>query len=57
MTSVQNVFIMDGNDTIRGELERRKFTAEEGDHLTYLNVYNAFLIRAFPPAHFRADRL
>lgn len=40
----QNVFIMDdGGDSVRGELERRKFTAEEGDHLTALNVYNAFV--------------
>ncbi|GAA5888426.1 hypothetical protein JCM16303_005736 [Sporobolomyces ruberrimus] len=46
MTSVQNVFILDdeGNgNSIRGELERRKFTAEEGDHLTALNAYNAFV--------------
>ncbi|KAI5475390.1 DUF1605-domain-containing protein [Pseudohyphozyma bogoriensis] len=42
MTSVQNVFLLDDND-VKGELERRKFTAEEGDHLTYLNVYNAFV--------------
>lgn len=40
----QNVFIIDdGGDSVRGELERRKFTAEEGDHLTALNVYNAFV--------------
>ncbi|GAA5907970.1 hypothetical protein JCM5296_000774 [Sporobolomyces johnsonii] len=43
MTSVQNVFITDDGDSIRGELERRKFTAEEGDHLTALNAYNAFV--------------
>ncbi|GAA5916778.1 hypothetical protein JCM8208_004040 [Rhodotorula glutinis] len=42
MTSVQNVFIMDG-DSVRAELERRKFTVEEGDHLTALNAYNAFV--------------
>ncbi|KAM0754168.1 P-loop containing nucleoside triphosphate hydrolase protein [Meredithblackwellia eburnea MCA 4105] len=42
MTSVQNVFVIDG-ENVSGELERRKFTAEEGDHLTYLNAYNAFL--------------
>lgn len=45
MTSVQNVFNMsDGG--LRGamsEVERRKFTAEEGDHLTLLNAYNAFI--------------
>ncbi|BGP46208.1 hypothetical protein JCM10450v2_002048 [Rhodotorula kratochvilovae] len=43
MTSVQNVFITDDGDSVRGELERRKFTVEEGDHLTALNAYNAFV--------------
>ncbi|GAA5965435.1 hypothetical protein JCM21900_001889 [Sporobolomyces salmonicolor] len=43
MTSVQNVFITDDGDSIRGELEKRKFTAEEGDHLTALNAFNAFV--------------
>ncbi|GAA5953837.1 hypothetical protein JCM3765_000665 [Sporobolomyces pararoseus] len=46
MTSVQNVFILDDESTggsVRGELERRKFTVEEGDHLTALNAYNAFV--------------
>lgn len=38
----QNVFIMDG-DSVRAELERRKFTVEEGDHLMALNAYNAFV--------------
>lgn len=42
MTSVQNVFLLD-DDNVKGELERRKFTAEEGDHLTYLNAFNAFV--------------
>ncbi|KAF8321627.1 P-loop containing nucleoside triphosphate hydrolase protein [Clavulina sp. PMI_390] len=43
MTSVQDVFIIrDGAQGALDELERRKFTAEEGDHLTLLNVYNAF---------------
>ncbi|KAJ3937391.1 MAG: P-loop containing nucleoside triphosphate hydrolase protein [Lentinula lateritia] len=43
MTSVQDVFIIpDGAPGALAELERRKFTAEEGDHLTLLNVYNAF---------------
>ena len=38
MTSVQNVFVMGDNaDSVQGELQRRKFTAEEGDHLTLLN--------------------
>ncbi|KAJ7594465.1 P-loop containing nucleoside triphosphate hydrolase protein [Mycena floridula] len=43
MTSVQDVFIIpDGAPGAIAELERRKFTAEEGDHLTLLNAYNAF---------------
>ncbi|KAL5490132.1 hypothetical protein ACEPAI_4965 [Sanghuangporus weigelae] len=43
MTAVQDVFIIpDGSAGALAELERRKFTAEEGDHLTLLNVYNAF---------------
>ncbi|KAK8869932.1 hypothetical protein IAR55_000500 [Kwoniella newhampshirensis] len=44
MTSVQNVFITaeGGTKATMAELERRKFTAEEGDHLTLLNAYNAF---------------
>ncbi|GAA5900695.1 uncharacterized protein JCM6883_002924 [Sporobolomyces salmoneus] len=44
---LQNVFILDdegnGSSSIRGELERRKFTVEEGDHLTALNAFNAFV--------------
>ncbi|KAH9914718.1 pre-mRNA splicing factor [Fomitopsis serialis] len=43
MTAVQDVFIIpDGAQGALAELERRKFTAEEGDHLTLLNAYNAF---------------
>jgi len=34
----QNVFVIgDGAEGALGEIERRKFTAEEGDHLTLLN--------------------
>ncbi|KAG0223909.1 hypothetical protein BGW42_005486 [Actinomortierella wolfii] len=41
MVSVQNVFI---NPTSQAsEEEHRKFGAQEGDHLTLLNVYNAFV--------------
>ncbi|KAK0483367.1 P-loop containing nucleoside triphosphate hydrolase protein [Armillaria novae-zelandiae] len=44
MTAVQDVFIIsDGAPGALAELERRKFTAEEGDHLTLLNAYNAFV--------------
>lgn len=44
MTAVQDVFVIpDGAAGALAELERRKFTAEEGDHLTLLNAYNAFV--------------
>ncbi|KAL1411224.1 hypothetical protein Q8F55_002175 [Vanrija albida] len=45
MTAVQNVFILPqgGMREAMAEIERRKFTAEEGDHLTLLNAYNAFI--------------
>ncbi|KIJ69552.1 hypothetical protein HYDPIDRAFT_80977 [Hydnomerulius pinastri MD-312] len=47
MTSIQDAFVIpDGAPGALAELERRKFTAEEGDHLTLLNgiptAYNAF---------------
>ncbi|KAI5986345.1 P-loop containing nucleoside triphosphate hydrolase protein [Pisolithus albus] len=43
MTSIQDVFVIpEGAQGALAELERRKFTAEEGDHLTLLNAYNAF---------------
>ncbi|KAG9122768.1 hypothetical protein FRC07_000710 [Ceratobasidium sp. 392] len=43
MTAVQDAFVIpDGAPGALAELERRKFTAEEGDHLTLLNAYNAF---------------
>jgi len=44
MTAVQDAFIIPaGAAGAAAELERRKFTAEEGDHLTLLNAYNAFV--------------
>lgn len=47
MTSVSTPFLIPDEGKSKagaeGELERRKFTAEEGDHLTLLNVYNAFV--------------
>ncbi|KAI0362815.1 P-loop containing nucleoside triphosphate hydrolase protein [Trametes cingulata] len=44
MTNIQDVFIIpEGAAGALAELERRKFTAEEGDHLTLLNAYNAFI--------------
>jgi len=44
VTAVQDIFIIpEGAQGAVAELERRKFTAEEGDHLTLLNAYNAFV--------------
>ncbi|KZT51976.1 P-loop containing nucleoside triphosphate hydrolase protein, partial [Calocera cornea HHB12733] len=51
VTSVQDIFIIpEGQAGALAELERRKFTAQEGDHLTLLNgtgfnhpSYNAFV--------------
>ncbi|TPX58828.1 hypothetical protein SpCBS45565_g07893 [Spizellomyces sp. 'palustris'] len=43
MLSVQNVFISPSGQRREAEDEKRKFAVEEGDHITYLNVYNAFL--------------
>lgn len=40
MTSVGSPF--DDSDSVAAQVERRKFVAEEGDHLTLLNVYEAF---------------
>lgn len=49
---LQNVFILSGKSDITGELERRKFTSEEGDHLTLLNVYEAFVNKGKKSAKF-----
>ncbi|KAH7340706.1 P-loop containing nucleoside triphosphate hydrolase protein [Rhizoctonia solani] len=44
MTAVQDAFVIpEGAAGALAELERRKFTAEEGDHLTLLNAYNGFV--------------
>ncbi|RIA95786.1 pre-mRNA splicing factor [Glomus cerebriforme] len=44
MISVQNVFVIPSPST-EFEDEKRKFAAEEGDHITLLNVFNAFVTR------------
>ncbi|KIY51151.1 pre-mRNA splicing factor [Fistulina hepatica ATCC 64428] len=44
MVAVQDVWVSSqGEAAAYAELERRKFTAQEGDHLTLLNVYNGFV--------------
>ncbi|KAI6020983.1 P-loop containing nucleoside triphosphate hydrolase protein [Pisolithus microcarpus] len=54
MTSIQDVFVIpEGAQGALAELERRKFTAEEGDHLTLLNglLSCGFCFSATQPAH------
>ncbi|CAG8576913.1 4771_t:CDS:10 [Diversispora eburnea] len=45
MISVQNVFLHSTNSSINAEEEKMKFAVEEGDHITLLNVFNAFVTR------------
>ncbi|KAJ7684812.1 P-loop containing nucleoside triphosphate hydrolase protein, partial [Mycena polygramma] len=53
MTSVQDVFVIpDGAQGALAELERRKFTAEEGDHLTLLNGAYIGLVSTLPVSNF-----
>lgn len=42
MTSVQSVFISHEGEKKPAESAKRRFAVEEGDHLTLLNVYQAF---------------
>lgn len=42
MMQIQNVFIEPPNQRNRMERAKRKFSAAEGDHISMLNVYNAF---------------
>ncbi|KAK2152383.1 hypothetical protein LSH36_330g06039 [Paralvinella palmiformis] len=43
MMQIQNVFVEPPNQRSRMERAKRKFSAAEGDHVSMLNVYNAFL--------------
>ncbi|ESO82671.1 hypothetical protein LOTGIDRAFT_211312 [Lottia gigantea] len=43
MTQIQNVFITPSSQRIQSDKCRRKFTVEEGDHVSLINVYEAFL--------------
>ncbi|KAJ3053474.1 hypothetical protein HK097_004188 [Rhizophlyctis rosea] len=43
MLSVQSIFVSPQGQRGDAEDEKRKFSVEEGDHITYLNVYNAFI--------------
>lgn len=43
MMQIQNVFISPSNEKRAAERARTKFSVKEGDHVTMVNVYNAFL--------------
>jgi len=43
MTQIQNVFVTPSGKKVTAEKERRKFSVLEGDHLSLINVYRAFL--------------
>lgn len=46
MVSLQGtVWVQDHDNKKAAESHRRKFAVEEGDHLTYLNVYQAFVTK------------
>ena len=47
LNSIQGgaIFIQHDNEKNSAENSRRKFAVEEGDHLTYLNVYHAFVTK------------
>ncbi|KAM8774926.1 putative ATP-dependent RNA helicase DHX35 [Rhynchonycteris naso] len=43
MMQIQNVFVVPSNHKSQAMRVHRKFAVEEGDHLTMLNVYEAFI--------------
>ncbi|KAM6341052.1 putative ATP-dependent RNA helicase DHX35 isoform 3-T4 [Alca torda] len=43
MMQIQNVFVIPPNQKTQAARQHRKFAVEEGDHLTMLNVYEAFV--------------
>uniref|UniRef100_A0A8D2N0M5 RNA helicase n=1 Tax=Zonotrichia albicollis TaxID=44394 RepID=A0A8D2N0M5_ZONAL len=43
MMQIQNIFVIPPNQKIQAARQHRKFAVEEGDHLTMLNVYEAFV--------------
>ncbi|KAF9291968.1 hypothetical protein BGZ68_001054 [Mortierella alpina] len=55
MVSVQNVFV--NPTSAASEEQHRKFGVMEGDHITLLNVYNAFVTRGKKSARWCANHL
>uniref|UniRef100_S4RH71 RNA helicase n=1 Tax=Petromyzon marinus TaxID=7757 RepID=S4RH71_PETMA len=43
MMQIQNVFLSPPNQKIKAARQQRKFAVEEGDHMTMLNVFEAFV--------------
>lgn len=56
MVSLQgSVWVQGDGDKRSAESTRRKFAVEEGDHLTYLNVYQAFITKGKKDAKWCRD--
>ncbi|XP_041375611.1 probable ATP-dependent RNA helicase DHX35 isoform X2 [Gigantopelta aegis] len=43
MTQIQNVFVTPSRQKNKSNRERRRFSVEEGDHISLINVYKAYL--------------
>ncbi|XP_076470144.1 putative ATP-dependent RNA helicase DHX35 isoform X2 [Babylonia areolata] len=43
LTQIQNIFITPSGKRTTADKEKRKFAVEEGDHISLVNVFNAFL--------------
>ena len=41
--SVDTIFLSSSNSNEKIQMQRQKFTMNEGDHLTLLNVYKSFI--------------
>ncbi|PWY83297.1 P-loop containing nucleoside triphosphate hydrolase protein [Aspergillus sclerotioniger CBS 115572] len=58
MVSLQgSVWVQHEGDRKSSESHRRKFAVEEGDHLTYLNVYQAFVTKGKKDSKWCRDNL
>ncbi|KAJ5226740.1 uncharacterized protein N7469_006746 [Penicillium citrinum] len=58
MVSLQGtVWVQHDGDKKAAESHRRKFAVEEGDHLTYLNVYQAFVTKGKKESKWCRDNL
>ncbi|OJJ49561.1 hypothetical protein ASPZODRAFT_22307 [Penicilliopsis zonata CBS 506.65] len=58
MVSLQgSVWVQHDSDRKNAESMRRKFAVEEGDHLTYLNVYQAFVTKGKKDSKWCRDNL